>query len=162
MTYQIIVMGVSGCGKSTLGQAIAERIGAEFIDGDDLHPVDNLAKMKAGQPLNDQDREPWLKVIGHKLADAADSGQGLVIACSALKRKYRDQIRSISPTAFFVHPHGSRIVLLERLSKRTGHFMPVSLLDSQLADLELLEADEAGIQLSMGQSVTDQVQAVIR
>ncbi len=161
MADQIVVMGVSGCGKSTLGKALAEAIGGDFVDGDDLHPVGNVAKMTVGEPLTDEDRSPWLDAVGHKLAQAAGANENLVVACSALKRKYRDQIRSIAPTSFFVHPHGSRIALLERLSKRTGHFMPVSLLDSQLLDLEPLASDENGIQLDMAQSVSDQVDAVI-
>lgn len=161
MADQIVVMGVSGCGKSTLGKALAEAIGGEFIDGDDLHPVGNVVKMTAGEPLTDADRLPWLETVGQKLAQAAGANENLVIACSALKRNYRDQIRSIAPSTLFIHPHGSRIVLLERLSKRTGHFMPVSLLDSQLADLEPLQADEAGIQVDMRESVGHQVNSAM-
>lgn len=161
MADHIIVMGVSGCGKSTLGKALAEAIGAEFIDGDDLHPASNIAKMAAGQPLDDTDRHPWLQTIGEKLADAAGADKALVIACSALQRRYRDQIRAAAPNTMFVHPHGSRIVLLERLSKRTGHFMPVSLLDTQLELLELLQPDEFGVQLDMRLPVAEQVEAAI-
>ncbi|MFK0006414.1 gluconokinase, GntK/IdnK-type [Paenarthrobacter sp. NPDC090520] len=138
----VVVMGVAGCGKSTVGAALAERLGAEFLDGDALHPQSNIDKMASGTPLNDDDRAPWLAEIGRRFS-ASDAP--LVIACSALKRAYRDIIRSGDPTVSFVHLHGTREILNERMNSRPGHFMPASLLDSQLATLEHLQADEAGV-----------------
>ncbi|UXM92208.1 gluconokinase [Paenarthrobacter sp. JL.01a] len=140
-THHIVVMGVAGCGKSTVGAALAERLGAEFLDGDALHPQSNIDKMAAGTPLNDGDRAPWLAEIGRRFP-ASDAS--LVIACSALKRAYRDIIRSGDPSVVFVHLHGPREVLNERMNSRPGHFMPATLLDSQLATLEPLQEDEAG------------------
>ncbi|QQQ64044.1 gluconokinase [Paenarthrobacter ureafaciens] len=134
-------MGVAGCGKSTVRAALAERLGAEFLDGDSLHPQANIDKMAAGIPLNDADRAPWLAEIGRRFST---SDAPLVIACSALKRAYRDIIREGDPGVTFVHLHGTRELLNERMNNRPGHFMPTSLLDSQLATLEHLQADELG------------------
>ena len=137
----IVVMGVSGSGKSTVGDLLGARIGLPYHDGDDLHPQSNIDKMAAGEPLTDDDRWPWLKLIGEWLMDHPDGG---IIGCSALKRSYRDAIREASPDAVFVHVHGSVELLQERMEARPGHFMPASLLDSQLDTLEHLEADERG------------------
>lgn len=142
--HLVVVMGVSGCGKTTVGQLLAARLGGEFLDGDALHPEANIAKMSAGTPLDDADREPWLREIGDRLGAAGAEGATLVIGCSALKRSYRDLIRSTAAPAVFVHLHGSRMVLDGRMQARPGHFMPASLLDSQLATLQPLESDEAG------------------
>ena len=142
----IIVMGVSGSGKSTVGEQLAASLGVTFIDADDLHPAANVAKMKAGTPLNDEDRWPWLALVGQRLATAPD---GAVIACSALKRSYRDAIRKHAPAAEFVYLEGSPALLEERMAARAGHFMPVSLLHSQLALLEPLHDDEAGTIVSI-------------
>jgi len=136
-------MGVSGAGKSSVGIAIAERLGVTFTDADSLHPASNVAKMAAGTPLTDADRWPWLDLVGHALADAGDDG--LVVACSALKRSYRDAIRAAAPSARFVHLVVPRTVLGDRVASRPGHFMPASLVDSQLETLEPLEADEPGV-----------------
>ncbi|AXJ09752.1 gluconokinase, GntK/IdnK-type [Arthrobacter sp. PM3] len=138
----VVVMGVTSCGKSTVGAAIAERLGADFLDGDSLHPQSNIDKMSSGTPLDDDDRAPWLAEIGRRFA-ASDAG--LVIACSALKRAYRDIIRSGDPSVVFVHLHGTRELLSSRMAARPGHFMPLSLLDSQLGTLEELEADEKSV-----------------
>jgi len=140
---------VAGCGKSTIGVALAERLGAEFLDGDSLHPQANIDKMASGTPLNDADRAPWLAEIGRRFST---SDTALVIACSALKRAYRDIIRGGDPTVTFVHLHGTRELLTERMNNRPGHFMPTSLLDSQLATLEPLEDYENGILLSTATS----------
>jgi carbohydrate kinase (thermoresistant glucokinase family) len=148
-TQHVAVMGVSGSGKSTVGELIATRLGATFIDGDLLHPKANVAKMESGTPLNDEDRKPWLEMIGHRFADA--DGHSLVIACSALKRAYRDIIRAAAPGVRFVLLHGPAELLAERLEHRRGHFMPSSLLASQLATLEPLEGDEAGFTLDIRQ-----------
>ena len=136
-------MGVSGSGKSTVGAAIAEEFEVPFIDGDALHPPANIEKMAAGIPLTDSDRWPWLALVGAALAENRD--RGVVVACSALKRSYRDAIRAQAPGALFVLLTGSRELLAERMNHRPGHFMPSSLLDSQLATLEPLAADEAGV-----------------
>ena len=140
--HHVVVMGVTSCGKSTVGAGIAKRVGAEFVDGDSLHPQSNIDKMASGTPLNDGDRAPWLTEIGRRFAS---SDAGLVIACSALKRAYRDIIRSGDPSVVFVHLHGTRELLASRMAARPGHFMPLSLLDSQLETLEELQADEAGV-----------------
>lgn len=138
----IVVMGVTSCGKSTIGTAIADRLGAEFLDGDSLHPQSNIDKMASGTPLDDADRAPWLAEVGRRFA-ASDSG--LVIACSALKRAYRDIIRHGDSSVVFVHLHGTRELLGSRMAARPGHFMPLSLLDSQLETLEELQPDEASV-----------------
>ncbi|MDO6142171.1 gluconokinase, GntK/IdnK-type [Paenarthrobacter aurescens] len=155
--HHIVVMGVAGCGKSTVGAALAERLGAEFLDGDSLHPQANIEKMASGTPLNDDDRAPWLAEIGRRFP-ASDSS--LVIACSALKRSYRDIIRSADPSVVFVHLHGTRELLNARMTARPGHFMPASLLDSQLATLEPLQSDEGGVVVNIAQSVEDIVDDV--
>ncbi|MET4780769.1 gluconokinase [Glaciihabitans sp. UYNi722] len=147
MTPLVVVMGVSGSGKTSVGTALAAELGVPFMDADDLHPAANVAKMAAGHPLNDEDRWPWLARVGAELADAEKTG--LVIACSALKRTYRSAILVAEPRTRFVDLEGSRALLVSRMSRREGHFMPVSLLDSQLATLEPLAADEPGITVSL-------------
>ncbi len=149
-------MGVSGCGKTTIGDLIARRLNVPFLDGDSLHPVENVAKMAAGTPLTDDDRWPWLATVGSTLGNAGAGG--LVLACSALKRSYRDAILALAPGTVFLHLHGSRDVLGARLEGRSGHFMPPALLDSQLATLEPLAADEAGVVVDIAGAV-DQVVA---
>ena len=143
----VVVMGVSSSGKSTVGALLAERLGVRFLDADDLHPLTNVDKMAAGVPLTDDDRWPWLAKVGEAMAAA--SGDGLVVACSALKRSYRDAIRAAAPAALFVELDGSRAVLAERLGKRENHFMPQALLDSQLDALEPLGEGERGIRISI-------------
>ncbi|MFF1385223.1 gluconokinase, GntK/IdnK-type [Arthrobacter sp. NPDC058288] len=153
--HRIVVMGVSGCGKTTIGDLVARELGVPFLDGDSLHPVENVAKMAAGTPLTDEDRWPWLATVGAELANAGDGG--LVLACSALRRSYRDAIREQAPDTVFLHLHGSKEVLRARTEGRTGHFMPPALLDSQLATLEPLDADEAGIVVDIAAPVSQVV-----
>ncbi|MET3903150.1 gluconokinase, GntK/IdnK-type [Paenarthrobacter sp. 4246] len=155
--HHIVVMGVAGCGKSTIGAALAKRLGAGFLDGDSLHPQANIDKMASGTPLNDDDRAPWLAEIGRRFPA---SKSALVIACSALKRSYRNIIRSADPSVVFVHLHGTRELLNARMTARPGHFMPASLLDSQLATLEPLEDDEAGVLVDIASPVEDIVNDV--
>ncbi|MDQ6754939.1 MAG: gluconokinase [Actinomycetota bacterium] len=136
----VVVMGVSGSGKSTVGAMLAEQLGIGFLDGDSLHPASNVEMMARGVPLCDEDRWPWLGAVGRSLAQARDSG--LVVACSALKRSYRDAVVREAPGVQFLHLVGSRELLASRLKERNGHFMPVSLLDSQLSTLEPIQPDE--------------------
>jgi carbohydrate kinase (thermoresistant glucokinase family) len=149
-------MGVSGSGKSTVGERLAHRLGLPFIDADDLHPAANVEKMSAGIPLTDDDRWPWLDTVGARLHEAED---GLVVACSALKRSYRSAIRRAAPDTVFVHIDAPPQLLENRMDARIGHFMPPDLLKSQLATLEPLAADEAGGTISADQEVDDEVAA---
>ncbi|MFE4971657.1 gluconokinase [Kitasatospora sp. NPDC056651] len=146
----VVVMGVAGTGKSTVARLLAERLAVPFADGDDFHRPDSIARMAAGIPLDDARRQPWLRAIGRWLRDREAAGTGGVVTCSALKRRYRETLRESSPDAFFLHLTGDHDLLAERLGGRTGHFMPVSLLDSQLAALEALEPDERGAALDVG------------
>jgi gluconokinase len=139
----VIVMGVSGCGKSTVGALLAERIGGRFADADALHSPDAIQKMSRDTPLTDDDRWPWLDRVAATIATSAERP---IIGCSALRRRYRDRLRAdAGREVTFVHLDGTRAVLAERMGERAGHFMPLSLLDSQLATLESLDADERGI-----------------
>jgi gluconokinase len=150
MTQRILIMGVSGCGKSSVGAALGERLGIPYRDGDDLHPAENVEKMRAGIPLSDADRWPWLDRVARVLHDDAP----VIVGCSALRRAYRDRIRSAAGGAVrFVHLTGSREVIATRMAARTGHYMPATLLDSQFATLEPPAPDEAltlDIAASMG------------
>lgn len=151
---RLVVMGVSGSGKSTIGALLADRLGIDFVDGDSLHPLTNVEKMAGGTPLTDDDRWPWLDLVGEALGAAGqDGGGGLAVACSALRRSYRDAILAKAPGTRFVHLTGSEEVLASRLEGRTDHFMPTGLLLSQLATLEPLDEDEPGIVVDVDQSV---------
>jgi gluconokinase len=151
MNPLLVVMGVSGSGKTSVGIALAAALGVPFRDADDLHPAANVAKMAAGIALTDDDRMPWLALVGAELAAASE---GLVIACSALKRGYREAILAAAPSARFVFLDGSRGLLESRMQHRHGHFMPASLLDSQLATLEPLAADEPGVRIPLDEHPT--------
>ena len=143
----VVVMGVSGCGKSTVGRLIAKQLACKFLEGDNLHPPCNLERMASGIALTDHDRRGWLKAITEQLACAHAARYGLIVSCSALKRSYRNQLRTASGELAFVHIHGSLDVLEARMQSRTGHFMPPSLLASQLQTLEPPGADEPCITL---------------
>ncbi|MBS7700958.1 MAG: gluconokinase [Chelatococcus sp.] len=143
----IVLMGVAGSGKTTLGLALAERFGVAFYDADDFHPPANVAKMSAGIPLNDDDRAPWLERLAALLHDSIAEGRSVALACSALKRRYRDRLREGCPDILFVHQVGDRDMIAERMKRRTDHYMPPSLLDSQFAALELPDTDESVLTL---------------
>lgn len=142
----VVVMGVSGSGKSLVGAALAAATGRPFVDADDLHPLTNVEKMRAGIALVDADRWPWLDAVGAAILAHPD---GVVVACSSLRRAYRDRIRATATSAFFIELDGSPELLLERISARVGHFMPPALLESQLALLEPLALDEPGARISI-------------
>lgn len=148
-------MGVTGAGKSAVAQWLAAELDLELAEGDDFHPEDNVAKMSSGQPLTDEDRRPWLEALAEWTARQDEIGRGTVITCSALKKVYRDVLRHPDPNTFFVHLHGEEDLLRTRMEARE-HFMPVSLLRSQLETLEPLEPDEAGIAIDVAAPV-DQI-----
>lgn len=155
----IVVMGVSGSGKSTVGAALAQRLRVPFADADDFHPPANIAKMTSGQPLNDEDRRPWLEATGKWLAERGEHGG--VMSCSALKRMYRDRLRRHCPDVEFVHLSGTPEVIGRRQASRPGHFMPASLLNSQFATLEPLEPDEKGVTIDVDQSIDAIVESYV-
>ncbi|MFW0111397.1 gluconokinase [Rothia sp. CCM 9416] len=143
--HHIVVMGVSGTGKTSVAHALRDELGWEFIEGDDLHPESNICKMSAGIPLNDSDRGPWLEKIASWIQEADKRKAKTLVTCSALKRAYRDVLREASPGLVFLHLTGDKDLIAERMKRRTGHFMPLSLLESQLATLEPLQEDEKGV-----------------
>jgi len=149
-TSPVVVMGVSGSGKSTVGASLADALGVPFVDGDALHPAANVAKMAAGIPLDDADRAPWLDAVGAVLAAGP-----VVVACSALKRTYRDRLRAAAPELRLVFLDGSPALLASRMAARPGHFMPASLLDSQLAALERPAPDEHAITADIATPVAE-------
>ena len=157
----IVVMGVSGSGKSTVGAALAQRLRVPFADADDFHPEANIAKMSSGTPLTDEDRWPWLDLIAEWTAEQDGAGKNTVVTCSALRRIYRDRLRNAPGRTLFVHLVGSPELLEHRLSSRSGHFMPPTLLPSQLATLEPLEADEEGVILDVYHSIDNIAQLAI-
>ena len=137
------MMGVCGSGKTLIGAQLARELDVEFVEGDDLHPRENVKRMAAGIPLTDDDRHGWLMAIATRLREAKQTGVGLVVSCSALKRRYRDLLRSAGDAdTRFVYLAGSRAIIAERMANRRGHFMPPTLLESQLAILEEPSADE--------------------
>ena len=140
----VVVMGVSSTGKSLIGELLAEALDAEFVEGDELHPATNIAKMGEGTPLTDEDRWPWLEAVAERTREVAAGGHSTVVTCSALKRSYRDVLRAAADDTFFVHLHGTFNLLAQRMRERRGHFMPPALLQSQFETLEPLEEDERG------------------
>ena len=153
MASPIVVMGVSGSGKSTVGAALAQRLRVPFADADDFHPAANIEKMSSGHALDDDDRYPWLEAIGEWLTPRCASGG--VMSCSALKLKYREQLRRHCPDLVFLHLDGTPEVIARRQASRPGHFMPASLLASQFDTLEPLTDDERGIAIDVDQSIDD-------
>lgn len=157
-----VVMGVSGCGKSEIGARLAAALGVPFLEGDTFHPQANVAKMSAGMPLDDDDRAGWLLTLQGKIQAAKQRGEGLVLSCSSLKRRYRDLLRQADPQLRFAHLDGERAVIEGRMRARSGHYMPTSLLDSQLRDLEPLQADEDGLRLDLTLSPDQLVSLILQ
>jgi gluconokinase len=157
-----VVMGVSGCGKSEIGQRLATALDLLFLEGDSFHAAANVAKMAAGTPLTDDDRAGWLLTLQDQIRQATAQGHGLVLSCSSLKRRYRDLLRAGNPALRFAHLSGPRSVIAERMAARVGHYMPPSLLDSQLRDLEPLQPDEAGVVLDLSQSPQQLIDAILQ
>lgn len=157
----LVVMGVAGSGKSTVAQGLEERLGWAYAEGDDFHPIANIAKMSSGTPLADTDRWPWLDSIAAWTAREDAAGHSTIVTCSALRRAYRDRLRTAPGRTLFVHLAGSEELLAERMNARPGHFMPPSLLPSQLATLEPLDADEDGTVLDIDATIPEIVEAAI-
>ncbi|WP_030162527.1 gluconokinase [Glycomyces sp. NRRL B-16210] len=159
----LVVMGVSGAGKSTIARVVADRLDWPMAEGDDFHPEKNVAKMRAGVPLTDADRGPWLRTLREWIVARAEAGESSVMTCSALKESYRDILRGsgegpVKVRVRFLHLRGSHEEIGERMVTRTGHFMPTTLLESQLADLEPLTREEDGVTVDVDaepEEVTD-------
>ncbi|MEI9424381.1 gluconokinase [Mesorhizobium sp. Cs1299R1N1] len=158
----VVVMGVAGCGKSAVGIALADALGAVFIEGDRLHPPENVARMARGEPLTDQLREGWLDAIGERIAASIAKGQGVVAACSALKRGYRERLRGFCPDIIFLYLEIDPATARQRVAGRKGHFMPASLVDSQFAILEPPGADERALTLDATRPVDELVGQAMR
>ena len=156
-----VVMGVAGSGKSTIGPALATALGIPFVEGDEYHPAENVRRMALGIPLTDDDRLPWLRALATRIREAKLAGTGLVIACSALKRSYRDILRAEAPELRFIFLKGDRALVGARLAGRRGHFMPASLLDSQFATLEEPTPDENAWVCDVSQATQDIVDALV-
>jgi gluconokinase len=156
----VILMGVAGAGKTTVGQLLAHRLDARFVEGDAFHPAENVAKMRAGTPLTDDDRLPWLQAIAAEIGRCLEGGGGAVIACSALKRAYREILVGHRAAVKVVHLRGAPDLIQERLTGRHGHYMPPSLLPSQFAALEIPAADEEAIDVEVS-GTPEQIVAVI-
>jgi carbohydrate kinase (thermoresistant glucokinase family) len=154
----IVVMGVQGSGKSTIGKLLADALGVQFVDGDQLHTPESIASMAAGQALTDEERMPWLLTVGSRLASGHE---GIVIACSALKRSYRELLRERAPDLFVVDPEGSMDLIAARISARRHEYMPTVLLQSQFDTLEPLQDDEHGLIVDIRQAPTDIVDSVL-
>lgn len=150
MALHVVFMGVSGTGKSAIGHPVSQALGLVWAEGDDFHPQSNIDKMSSGVPLTDEDRWPWLRELAKWTAEHADRGESTGLACSALRRPYRDILREGAPDTVFVHLAGTAGTILERMNSRE-HFMPTSLLDSQFDTLEALEPDERGILVDIDQ-----------
>lgn len=161
-TQHIVVMGVSGCGKSTVAEGLAAALGWPFDEGDQFHLQASIDKMAAGVPLTDEDRWPWLRILADRIAAREREGRSSILSCSSLRRAYRDVLRSGAPRVRFLHLHGDRAVLAERLGARTDHFFPADLLDSQFAALETLGPDEDGVVVDVALDPAGQVRDGLR
>ncbi|WP_142026718.1 gluconokinase [Blastococcus colisei] len=159
-TTSVVVMGVSGSGKSTVATGLVQRLGWKFAEGDEFHPKANVEKMRSGQPLDDDDRWPWLRRLAAWIGEHEEAGTSVVVTCSALKRSYRDLLREGHPSVWFAHVTVDAQLLRERVEHRTGHFMPSSLVESQLATLQPLQEDEPGTSIS-GEGAPDVVVAEV-
>jgi gluconokinase len=160
----VVVMGVSGAGKTRVGRDVAGRLGWTFIEGDELHTEANRGKMAAGTPLTDEDRWPWLERICAAAREIEAAGGSVVVACSALKRSYRDRLRTAGPDVRFVHLTGERGIIAARMAARRDHYMPPGLLDSQIATLEVPGADEGAMTFDVSERaglIIDQVAAAL-
>ena len=155
-----VVMGVSGSGKTLVGSAFARALGVDFVEGDDYHPAENVERMAAGIPLTDSDRAAWLRSLADRLREANTAGAGLVMSCSALKKSYRDVLRSGARDLQFIFLRGERALLAQRIASRRGHFMPPSLLDSQLATLQEPSPDEGAWVCDVSESPEDLIAAL--
>lgn len=159
---RLIVMGVTGSGKTTVGALLAGRTGGIFLDGDDYHPAENVAKMSNGTPLNDEDRWPWLDRLGVEIEQAVKMRGSVVLACSALRRVYRDRISvACSEAPFFIHLSGTPDLISERMAARRDHYMPVGLLDSQFQTLEPIEIDENAVVLTIDAPADEIVERLV-
>jgi gluconokinase len=159
---RVVVMGVSGCGKSTVGQGLARVLGLRYVEGDELHPARNVERMRAGIALTDEDRQGWLQAIAAELSSPASAARGVVVSCSALKRSYRDLLRAAAPDLRFVHLHGDPALLAQRMAQRQGHYMPASLLQSQLQTLEMPAPDERAVSLDIAWPASTQIEEASR
>jgi gluconokinase len=157
-----VVMGVSGCGKSEIGRRLAKRLGIAYLEGDEHHSPESIAKMAAGVPLNDDDRREWLLTLQSRLRLAARRNEGMVLTCSALKRRYRDLLRIGDPALVFIHLHGDPQLIAARMKQRRGHFMPEALLESQLRDLEPLGTDERAVRVDIAAKPYDIVDQIMQ
>ncbi|SCF13685.1 gluconate kinase, SKI family [Micromonospora viridifaciens] len=160
-TRHIVVMGVSGAGKTTVARGISELTGLRFAEADEFHTEAHVAQMRAGIPLDDAARWPWLRALAGWMAQRHAEGVSTILACSALKRSYRDVLRQGPPDVEFLHLDGAAELIRDRLSRRVGHYMPASLFDSQRAILEPLEPDESGVVLEVAASPDDLVRIAI-
>jgi len=158
----LVVMGVSGSGKTTVARLLAEDLGWTFAEADEFHPRANIEKMESGTPLTDEDRWPWLSSLRDWASERADAGEDAVVTCSALKRSYRDLLRGSRARVRFVHLDGPAELLAQRIGGRTGHFMPTSLLGSQLETLERLGPDEDGVVVSIELPARECARAAVR
>ena len=157
----VVLMGVCGSGKTEVGRRLAAQLGCDFLDGDDFHPPANVEKMRAGTPLTDADRWPWLDRLAAEITSRLQTGPGGVVACSALARRYRDRLGLARPGVVLVHLDGSRDLLAARLGARQGHFMPPGLLESQLATLERPGPDERAITIDVAASPDEIAERIV-
>jgi gluconokinase len=158
---QVIAMGVSGVGKSTVARGLSDALGWTFAEGDEFHSAANVAKLTSGHPLSDEDRWPWLRAIGAWLDEQIDAGRPSVVTCSALRRAYRDVLREGRPEVFFLHLVAGEGLVADRVSHRTDHYMPPSLLHSQFDTLEPLEPDEPGVRVSVDGTAEEVLRRVV-